>query len=152
MNVQGYECSSDLRYVLFRHNVKPVSSLKHGSLAGKVSRATAASQVSDLWLIDGVPACNTTGRNLVAVRRRLSAIENASTFSAMSSLPYDDSLYFVPCTDAQLFAGLSQHLHRSLHRLRCHERVSDRKSTNVFTLHIQPCYLAEALFAHFLPF
>lgn len=28
LNVQGYECSSDLRYVLFRHNVKPVSSLK----------------------------------------------------------------------------------------------------------------------------
>ncbi|XP_025072942.1 dipeptidyl aminopeptidase-like protein 6 [Pogonomyrmex barbatus] len=24
LNVQGYECSSDLRYVLFRHNVKPV--------------------------------------------------------------------------------------------------------------------------------
>jgi len=27
LNVHGYECSSDLRYVLFRHNVKPVSSL-----------------------------------------------------------------------------------------------------------------------------
>ncbi|XP_036148283.1 inactive dipeptidyl peptidase 10 isoform X2 [Monomorium pharaonis] len=24
LNVQGYECSADLRYVLFRHNVKPV--------------------------------------------------------------------------------------------------------------------------------
>ena len=25
LNVQGYQCSSDLRYVLFKHNVKPVS-------------------------------------------------------------------------------------------------------------------------------
>lgn len=25
LNVQGYQCSADLRYVLFKHNVKPVS-------------------------------------------------------------------------------------------------------------------------------
>jgi len=35
LNVHGYECSSDLRYVLFRHNVKPVSSLGEQSLSAR---------------------------------------------------------------------------------------------------------------------
>lgn len=29
LNVQGYQCSGDLRFVLFKHNVKPVSNVKY---------------------------------------------------------------------------------------------------------------------------